>query len=697
MRGPGFRFKSMIQAFGQYIERRLEQLRVETRKRASVGEQRKFSGRPFRIAGFVGVLVTLYFSQTLIDPGKKPYTLEALTAPGTSFELITKGKIQVAHGLPPNLVADDVRDVTFDKSIETWPSVRVMLPNKPAGDEFWYTFDVDLRNTPLAQEVPSRTIDVLIPGMFGNLSIYEDGKLISSYINSQHRIVADTDHFRIDVRVRPNLKEFWIPGLTAHYPVVIGKNSSLDKIETYLQLETNRYIIALAMQVIALIAVFALVMAGSALAEVVPFCAFLTVNVFYAYYEYLKFNFAFPIEVSTWANRIVLLTFVALQGFLILWFSCEFFRISKERVLKLLLRSVFGWIVWMVAFDLALFTSSKFHAMNTLFAENFIFFGLITPLAIGLDFIFVLKKTEDPIRKVIATLFLGSVCYFYFSASYNYFGAAKHTTSEVMVQFLNYVLTLVTLATELGRSTVERDEQRKKLPKERPGEPKNEFSKSDHPSYLAFIVMCDAVGYTAKFWKLRSMGLEIISHYQNRVRNYLLSRFATPETSVHSGTGDGFYFGVRWEWTQDSVRKILEMCRNVVGNEILLRDIGVPWLGDEILHFRCIIVFGPYTITSSSVSGIGSQDHGGEYGILLQRGSGSGGDPIAIRFLVNEYTRDFKKLPFGRILSSSRKSLEEGSVEVIEYSIKEIDEILSGDWLSRIFEEPLRPLKGGAA
>lgn len=677
--------QSLKKRLNDRLKARFDQIELETYERFNRGEQRKFSTRPFRLAGVVGIIVMIYFSHSMIDPGEKPYTLSALKKAGSRYELVKQGKIFTAEGEPPNLRPKEVHEFIFDESKSTWPWARQIFHTPKEPNEFWYSFEIH-RATSTSKDNPEQ---VLIPKVFGQSFIFKNGELIAADRDLRKRIELTEDVTRIEIKVKSIRNDPFVPGITAFYPLVIGSEADLAKIENYIGLEIDRFKTVLDMQVIAFIIVLGLILSGPSLAEVVPLGSFLLVNLGYAVFTYMKHNGKIPEGISQEWDNWIKLTFVLLQSLMFIWFGCEFFRKNKKSILKTMKQTLFLWVAW-ISLCILVIKDGKpgGSGWTAVLAMNYLFFGVATLVFVGMDYFYVLMRGNDLFRKFISTAFVGSFVYFYYSAFMNYFLFTSQTSSELMVQFINYVAVLVIVAGELGRSTLERDDQRGKLPKENAGEPKHEFSPDDHPCYEAFVIMCDAAEYSVKLWKLRKFGEKIVSHYQDRVQDYLLKSFSTPATSNHSSMGDGFYFGIRWDWNRDNLLKLLRMCRKLIGEEVKMKDIGVPWLDQDTMRVRCIIAYGTYTMTKRSVNGIGSITHGGELATLLQRGSGSGKDPIALRILINEYTKGFLNLPVGKKLETRRKSQAEGIEQVMEFSIGELDQILKNEeWISRIFDK----------
>jgi hypothetical protein len=310
-------------------------------------------------------------------------------------------------------------------------------------------------------------------------------------------------------------------------------------------------------------------------------------------------------------------------------------------------------------------------------AANYVYFLLAMFFTIGADYLYVLFVAKNALRALLSSALVFAAYIFYSQTVLSYLNLTKQATNEFVLQFYAYGIIAIITAIELGRSNRQRDEMAKKAPKEKRLIFNNEFNRENYPIYKGFLILCDGAGYSVKAGQLKSKGLPEHMHFQGAILNYLLGCFYHPTTSMHSMTGDGFMLAIPWEWSEENFREIVKWCRKVVGSSVKLSDLGVPWFGDEVMSFRCTLVYAEYSATEVVIKNLGADIASGPWHILLARNSGTKNAPIALRIVLNEYTSYLKELPIGKEVPADNKSLNELYSSAIEYLPHELSELVN--------------------
>jgi hypothetical protein len=680
-------WQSLRNKIEEKLQSELEGVRKNSLKRAEREEQRKYSGWKFRAFAALLLIILSYAAYLMFDPGAKIYSMGQLKAAGLeTYALVTHGKLLRTKGSPPFDQVDEVQDYAFNIETERWPKYFEVLSTGKETQEFWYSFEVDLSENKLSELVQQEEIGILFPKVFGHVTVFRDGEKFDFRRDFWPLAGLSKKISHFDIHVQRNLDDPRTPGIVGFYPILVGKFSDLEKITRYIGAEMNRRPIALVMQIVALLIVSALASSGPYMAELWPLIVFFLVNIVDCGFALFKEQGTLPFSMSQNQYFFIKVLMTNAQGLVFLWFNCEFFRQNSEEIKRKLSFAYKAWCCVQVIGAFLIFRT--FQGISepwvVFIVLNYAFFLIATLATCWRDFYFVCTLPNSRERAALSIVLLCSIGYFYVSGIYNYLHLSGKTTSEFAIQFSNYIVMAVITAIELGRSNRQRDEQRKNLPKEVTGIFQETFDVVNYQVHRGFVLLCDGVGYSVKIGKLKSMGPELRAHFQCAVLHVLLKCFYHPSTSNHSMTGDGFYFGIPWDWNVDNLRNILLKCQSAIDLKLQLKSLGISEFDSESMTFRCNLAYGEYSNSQVIVNNLGAVVASSDLHTYLARTAGSKGDPVALRVYLNGYTKGFGELPFGKRVKSNNKSVDEPVSEAVEFSSTEITRILAEGWLEQI-------------
>ena len=202
------------------------------------------------------------------------------------------------------------------------------------------------------------------------------------------------------------------------------------------------------------------------------------------------------------------------------------------------------------------------------------------------------------LRRRLATffLYLSIVAHFGLTIIDQWFITSKKSTQETGHNISLIVLLIIVVTAEFGRQAKERDELLENLPKEE--QRKVTLGRKHASVHSGFLLLIDAVAWTEHQEALLS-GIQEWE-FQNQVNKYLLKIFHDRETSVLTGTGDGFYFAWEGPPSAERLRNICERIELLINSPVDLNDLGLQATGPSgNLEFRAALTYGEYAIGRS--------------------------------------------------------------------------------------------------
>jgi hypothetical protein len=526
----------------------------------------------------------------------------------------------------------------------------------------WYEFDVLI-----PEKFRSHTdLGIMIPAIWGRYKVFIDNQLVD-YGRDYMNIIPVTSHvFKLFIQIDgENLPKY---GIRAVFPVVVGK---INEIRSFIGIINDQdlvYTKALIAQLVALFLFLILFINLPNKPELFIFLMLFITNLVFSVVNLFYRDNATKFFSSIEGYQYTLAAISFFRSILFYCFVLEFFRFSRKLAMELSSKLFISGIVVIpaLALGIAFKSNADWHSAFQISQETFF---LIPCVLIGTTKILYLNNhLKHRLRAVLGFLIVAAISYNGGKNIYDYFFIQNTVTTEYFNHIYMYFAVALVTMLEFARTERDRNLLTKNLSKEVQDRVTRRFGKFED-EHRGLIVLVDMIGFTKT---QKKVGFENQKQFIENVLKHLMKHFNTG--SKLAGTGDGFYFSWKENFTRENILEKLEMIHSLLNTKLTLHSLGLNDLEDQELKFRCSLGYGTY-VTGLVEEGKLSTDY--TAGLILSELSriiGAGDRKSSTRILLNEFTLDL--LGQWKKSSTTIQAKNEEMYSFFELSQPEIETLL---------------------